>query len=114
MDLTNAPKLATYSSMNTKPEIYVCTNLRLSGASCAGRGSFDVLKALRQQPHVEDGSVVVRDSVCMGYCGEGPNAKIIGAAFHHGVAPTDAERLVLDALKHSADKDAAKANPHKP
>lgn len=107
--MTNAPKLATYSIMNTKPEIYVCTNLRLSGNSCAGRGAFDVLKALRQQPQVEDGSVVVQDSVCMGYCNEGPNVKIIGAAFRHGVTPADAGSLVLDALKQSADKDISKA-----
>lgn len=98
--------------MNTKPEIYVCTNLRLSGNSCAGRGAFDVLKALRQQPSVEQGAVLVQGSVCMGYCGEGPNVKIIGAAFHHGVAPTDAERLVADALQHNADKDDAHPNPH--
>lgn len=92
--------------MTQKPQIFVCTNLRLSGASCAGRGGFDVLKALRQHPQVEDGSVAVHDSVCMGYCAKGPNAKVIGAAFHHDLKPADAERLIKDALSQSTEPDA--------
>ena len=95
--------------MTKKPEIYVCTNLRLSGKSCAGHGASGVLKALRREAAVKDGDVVVRESVCMGYCGEGPNVKILGGAFHHGVAPTAAGGLVVEALKRNARKDATNA-----
>jgi NADH:ubiquinone oxidoreductase subunit E len=85
--------------MTKKPVIYVCTNLRLSGGSCSGQGANAVLKALRAQDAVKDGRVEVRQSVCMGYCGEGPNVKIMGGAFHHEVQPEDAESLVDKALK---------------
>lgn len=95
--------------MTKKPEIYVCTNLRMSGASCAGQGAHDVLKALRARPAVLGGDVSVRDSVCMGYCGKGPNVKIMGGDFHHGVAPDDAESLIVEALKQGASKDTSKA-----
>lgn len=81
------------------PQIYVCTNLRLSGGSCSGKGASAVLEALRLQDAVKDGRVEVCQSVCMGYCGEGPNVKIMGGAFHHGVKPEDAESLVEKALK---------------
>lgn len=80
------------------PEIFVCTNLRLSGKSCVGQGAHDVLKALRQCKAVLDGQVMVRESVCMGYCGEGPNIKVMGGDFHHGVTPESAESLVAEAL----------------
>lgn len=83
--------------MTQKPEIFVCTNLRLSGASCAGRGGYDVLKALRMDDAVKNGDVSVRESVCMGYCTKGPNAKIMGGTFHHALALEDAAMLVAEA-----------------
>lgn len=95
--------------MSEKPEIYVCTNLRLSGTSCSGQGAANVLKALRLEAAVANGSVVVSESVCMGYCGEGPNVKILGGAFHHGVTPAAVEDLVREALEQSVKKDASKA-----
>lgn len=95
--------------MGKKPEIYVCTNLRLSGASCAGQGSLEVLKALRGAPAVQDGAVVVRESVCLGYCGKGPNVKILGGDFHHAVSPDGVAALLDEALKHQADTDPSDA-----
>ena len=95
--------------MVKKPEIFVCTNLRLSGASCAGQGGHDVLKALRATPAVRDGAVVVSPSVCMGYCGQGPNAKILGGDFYHGVTPASAPDLLDAAQKARADKGPADA-----
>lgn len=95
--------------MSEKPQIYVCTNLRLSGTSCSGQGAAAVLKALRRDPAVKNGDVAVSESVCMGYCGEGPNVKILGGDFHHGVMPTAAGDLVREALEQSAKKDASKA-----
>lgn len=84
--------------MSHKPKIYVCTNLRISGKSCASQGAAKVLAALGREPAVQDGRVQVLDSVCMGYCGEGPNVKIIGGGFHHGAQAEDAAALVTEAL----------------
>lgn len=82
--------------MSKQPEIYVCTNLRMSGASCAGRGSHDVLGALRKCTRAQDGTVSVRETVCLGYCDQGPNVKVMGGEFYHEQSPDDAEAL-LDA-----------------
>lgn len=89
--------------MSKKLEIYVCTNLRVSGRSCAGHAAgqcgADVLKALRSQLGVKKGEIVVRDSVCMGHCDKGPNVKIMGGDFHHGVKPADVALIIAEALK---------------
>ena len=94
--------------MTQKPELYVCTNLRISGRSCAGHAAgacgADVLKALRLEPAVKSGEVIVHDSVCMGYCTKGPNVKIMGSDFRHGVKPGDAKSLIDDALKLKPSK----------
>lgn len=89
-------------------KIYVCTNLRLSDGSCSGQGSFEVLKALRAQPEVKDGTIAVLESVCMGYCGEGPNVKILGGDFYHAVKPADAAKLVAEAMAQQMGKTPAK------
>ena len=94
--------------MTAKPEIYVCTNLRMSGASCAGRGSHEVLKALRQCPRVQDGAVAARESVCMGYCDQGPNVKVLGGDFYHEQAPGNAEALVDAAIAARPPDPSAK------
>lgn len=85
--------------MTGKPEIYVCTNLRMSGASCAGQGAHEVLKALRQCARVKDGTVRVAQSVCMGYCGQGPNVKVMGGDFYREQSPGDAEALLDAAIE---------------
>lgn len=90
-----------------KPEIYVCTNLRMSGASCAGRGSHDLLKALRHHPKVQDGTVAVHETVCLGYCEQGPNVKVMGGDFFHGQAPDDAQTLVDAAIEARPPADDA-------
>ena len=91
--------------MIKKPEIAVCTNLRPSGASCASQGAASVLKALRQEDAVKNGDVIVSKSVCLGYCGDGPNVKIIGGAMHHGVAPAACGALVAEALQNAPGED---------
>lgn len=89
--------------MTKKLEIYVCTNLRASGRSCSGHAKgqcgADVLKALRSQVAVKKGEIVVRESVCMGFCAKGPNLKVMGGDFHHGVKPHDAALIIAEALK---------------
>lgn len=83
--------------------VYVCTNLRMSGNSCANQKSKDILKALQSRADeraLAGGALVkVRPSVCMGYCGDGPNVKIIGGDFHHRVGMDD-----LDAILDEAEK----------
>ena len=94
------------SSSKKAARVFVCTNLRLSGQSCASRESKAVLKALqnRADERVLDGHplVEVKQSVCMGYCGEGPNVKIIGGDFFHGVGESD-----LDAILDAAEQTLA-------
>lgn len=96
--MMNVEKSATSMVMKNPLTIYVCTNLRLSGGSCSGQGAFEVLKALRAQPEVKDGIVLVLESVCMGYCGEGPNVKILSGDFYHAVKPSAAAGLVAAAM----------------
>lgn len=69
----------------------------MSGGSCAGQGAHKVLKALRASDAVRSGEVEVRESVCLGYCGEGPNVKVMGGAFHNGVTPDCVEHLIEEA-----------------
>lgn len=81
--------------------VYVCTNLRMSGTSCAGRKAKVLLKSLqrRADERALDGHplVSVRQSVCMGHCAEGPNVKIIGGAFHHNAGEKDIEGILDEA-----------------
>ena len=84
--------------MANQLKIFVCTNLRLSGGSCSGQGALEVLRALRAEPEVKNGTVAVLESVCMGYCGEGPNVKILGGDFYHDVKPANVAKLVAEAM----------------
>lgn len=86
---------------NKPATVYVCTNLRMSGNSCAGHKSKSVLKALQSRADeraLAGGALVhVCPSVCMGYCTEGPNVKIIGGSFHHGVSIEDIDKILDEA-----------------
>jgi len=62
----------------------------------AGGGA--VFQALSKRAQARGGTVLVLDSMCMGYCGAGPNVKIYGGEFYHGVKPEDADRI-LDAAE---------------
>lgn len=81
--------------------VFVCTNLRMSGKSCAGQSSKKILKALqnRADERALDGHplVEVKSSVCMGYCGDGPNIKIIGGGFHHSVGEGHLDTILDEA-----------------
>jgi len=96
-------------SFNTKPSttVYVCTNLRMSGSSCANRKSKEVLKALQARADaralVGGPLVAVRPSVCMGYCGDGPNIKIMGGEFFHGVRLEDVDTVLDEAENVAGD-----------
>jgi (2Fe-2S) ferredoxin len=104
----NAAKSSTSVSMANQLKIFVCTNLRLSGGSCSGQGAFEVLRALRTEPEVINGTIAVLESVCMGYCGEGPNVKILSGDFYHDVKPADAAKLVAKAMAQHKEKAPSK------
>jgi len=80
------------------PTVYVCTNLRMSGNSCANQKSKVILKALQSRADeraLAGGPLVkVRSSVCMGHCGDGPNVKVINGDFHHRVQITDIDTIL--------------------
>ncbi len=87
--------------------VFVCTNLRMSGSSCAGHGSKPLLKAMQNRADARtlDGHplVKVQSNVCMGYCKEGPNVKVIGGKFYHHVTPEDIDEILDDAEKVKRD-----------
>lgn len=95
------------AKLNPGTTVYVCTNMRMGGNSCANQKSKAVLRALQvraDERAVAGGEhVAVRPSVCMGYCDEGPNVKIMGGALLHNVRIEDLDR-VLDAAE-SVERD---------
>ena len=87
--------------------VYVCTNLRMSGASCAGQESKAVLHAMQRRADeralMGHPMVTVRSSVCMGYCGDGPNVKVINGDFYHQVGLDDIDAILDEAEKPKRD-----------
>ena len=72
----------------------MCGNRRAGGAGCMSQGALKVFKTLNERAKARGGHVTIIKSVCMGYCGEGPNVKIRGGAFFHGVTPEDVEGIL--------------------
>lgn len=77
----------------------------MSGNSCASSQSKALLKDMQNRADaraVDDHPLIaVKESVCMGYCAEGPNVKIIGGDFYHQVQ-TDQIDEILDAAEQLA------------
>jgi len=101
----SADKSQSTSRVHTT--VYVCTNMRMGGNSCANQKSKAVLRALQvraDERALAGGALVaVRPSVCMGYCDEGPNVKIMGGAFHHEVRVEDVDKVLDDAQSVKRD-----------
>jgi NADH:ubiquinone oxidoreductase subunit E len=58
----------------------------LSGQpSCGGRGSEALLLMLKSEISVREIDCEAIASVCMGHCNHGPNVKVAGQSFRHGV-----------------------------
>lgn len=89
--------------------IVVCVNQRLSASmpSCAGRGSHDLLTALRTRAKARDLDLAIETFECFGQCEHGPNVRIApGGPFMRELQPADADR-VLDAwLEFSRNRPA--------
>lgn len=101
MNKPTTPPKATVS-------VFVCTNLRMSGNSCASLKSKELLKTMQNRADARaiDGHqlVSVKESVCMGYCAEGPNVKIIGGDFYHHVELDQIDAILDDAEALAASK----------
>ncbi|MEG3619260.1 (2Fe-2S) ferredoxin domain-containing protein [Magnetovibrio sp. PR-2] len=96
------------TTLKPKVSVFVCTNLRMSGNSCAGSQSKALLKAMQDRADartLDDHPLIsVKESVCMGYCGEGPNVKIIGGDFYHEVELDQIDAILDDAEKLASAK----------
>ena len=83
-----------------KREIFICINKRAGGAACIGQGAIDALRALMSEAKDRGNKVKIKRNVCMGYCSQGPNVKILGGPFHHEVTVDDVDRI-LDLALHA-------------
>ncbi|MFT7245619.1 MAG: NADH:ubiquinone oxidoreductase subunit E [Candidatus Azotimanducaceae bacterium] len=78
-------------------KIYICTNTRPAGQpSCGGRGSKALLLKLQAEIVARQIDCEAIASVCMGHCDKGPNIKVSGQSFHHGVGPADGLAILDD------------------
>lgn len=75
--------------MRYQHHLFVCTNERESGACCAARGAFDVLKAmkhaLRERGLDRDGGIMANKSGCFGRCAHGPNVVVYPRGSWHEI-----------------------------
>ncbi|MBL4747668.1 MAG: (2Fe-2S) ferredoxin domain-containing protein [Magnetovibrio sp.] len=84
--------------MKENPKVYICINARAGGVACIGQGAREVFRALHKNAKERGGFVKIERNVCMGYCQEGPNVKIHGGPFYHGVTVEDVDGI-LDAAE---------------
>ena len=73
-------------------KIFVCTNKRdvtTGQPSCGGRGSLKLVELLRREIETRDLRIEVKTSVCFGHCAKGPNVKVAGQPFRHGLHEQD-------------------------
>ncbi|GAA0567968.1 (2Fe-2S) ferredoxin domain-containing protein [Caenispirillum bisanense] len=75
----------------TPCRVLVCTHSRygLHASSCGARGAAAVLAGLRAEAAAGRLPAVVEEGVCFGYCSIGPNARVVGGAVLHRLAPDD-------------------------
>ena len=75
----------------------VCVNRRLQAgkASCAGRGSLELIGLLEAGIRARNIDVKIERSVCLGRCQEGPTIRWApGGRFILGKSPADVEKLL--------------------
>ncbi len=83
--------------MTKKNKIFVCINTK-GGRSCIGPGSREVFRVLRQRARERTKAggpeVEVERMTCLGYCSDGPNAKIYGGPVFNEVTTNDVEKIL--------------------
>lgn len=85
--------------MRYQHHIFVCTNERDDGDCCAKRGSFSILKTLKNELRDRgldhDGGIMATKAGCFAMCGEGPNVVVYPrGSWHVLTTPADAVALI--------------------
>ncbi|MFZ9082088.1 MAG: (2Fe-2S) ferredoxin domain-containing protein [Burkholderiaceae bacterium] len=85
-----------------KHHIFICTNHRDDGESCAARGSLALLKSMKEavRDHQSDheGGIMVNKSGCFGLCQQGPNCVVYPQSTWHSIKTPGEARALIDAL----------------
>jgi NADH:ubiquinone oxidoreductase subunit E len=87
-------------------QLLVCTNFRANpnNPSCGARNSQLVLDKLKTELAKKNIAIEAVESPCMGYCNEGPNARLApNGAFFHGVSDKKLVQLIKAAKKFSTE-----------
>jgi NADH:ubiquinone oxidoreductase subunit E len=82
-------------------KLFVCTNYRSNpnNPSCGARGSQSLLSALAQQCAQNNLAIQVEESLCLGFCQVGPNARLApNGPFFHAMSP-DGLSAIIEAAK---------------
>lgn len=90
-------------------KLVVCIKQRSSSsASCAGRGSLELLQQLEQTLKRRGLNVEVEKVHCLGRCTQGPNMRIApGKDFFHGVTPKDVDAIIDQLVSYNAEDPAS-------
>jgi (2Fe-2S) ferredoxin len=85
-----------------KHHVFICTNHRDDGESCAARGSLALLKSLKQavrdlQADHEAG-LMVNKSGCFGLCNQGPNCVVYPQGTWHSIKTAEEAKALINSL----------------
>jgi len=84
----------------TMKKLLVCTNYRANpnNPSCAARDSALILSALSQQCQQNNLPIEVEESLCLGFCQVGPNARLVpNGPFFHDVSLDQLSTIIIAA-----------------
>lgn len=87
-------------------KLLVCTNYRANpnNPSCAARGSKSILSALSQQCQQNNVPIQIEESLCLGFCQIGPNARLVpNGPFFHGISLAELSPIMKAAKAFSTD-----------
>ena len=91
--------------MRYQHHIFICTNERENGDCCAKRGSFQILKdlkqALRDRCLDHEGGIMANKSGCFGLCNQGPNVVVYPQGSWHQVLDSAQAIDLIDSLEAS-------------
>lgn len=92
---------------NLKAHLFICTNKRENGASCAAKGSMELRTAMKEICQDESrgwhGKVRVNASGCLGRCEEGIAAVLYPQGEWLTQLKKDDTKILTDALKKVLD-----------
>jgi NADH:ubiquinone oxidoreductase subunit E len=84
--------------------VYVCVNRRPGAEpSCGERGSDALVPAIEARCRSEGMAVEVAGVPCFGKCAHGPNLRIGGGRFFHGVRADDLDDVIVGIADQSDD-----------